>query len=276
MNPRQAAGRVARAALRPLGFDLVRREAGPPPEPELPHDYDDFTRATWQAVRPYTLTTHERVAALVAAVRYVVDAGIEGDFVECGVWRGGSALTIARTLLDLGVTDRGLWLYDTFWIDMPPPSEHDRDIFGNDAETLLAEAHASGLYVNGTADQVRALVLGAGFPEAHLHVVEGLVEDTIPDRVPEAIALCRLDTDFYESTAHEVAHLVPRIPEGGVVLVDDYGHFVGCAKAVDEYLAAVGGGALLQRIDFTGRLLLLTADLHRRVAAHAAGGAGTP
>lgn len=264
---RRSIGKAGRAALRRAGFRLVRR--GMPARTGLPPDYDAFTRDIVHRTKPYTLTTHERIAALVESVRYVTEAAIPGAIVECGVWRGGSMLTVAETLLAAGDTSRDLWLYDTFWLDMPPPGEHDGDIFGNSAEALLEEVRDDAAYRNSNAEAVRSLLTGAGYPDDRIHIVEGLVEDTIPDAAPEEIALCRLDTDFYESTAHELEHLLPRVAERGVLLIDDYGHFVGARRAVDEYLDSIGGGVLLQRIDFSGRLLVVTEELGRRIRSRA-------
>ena len=84
-----------------------------------------------------------------------------------------------------------------------------------------------------------------------------MVEETIPDGAPEQIALCRLDTDWYESTIHEMEHLYPRMTPGGVLLIDDYGHFMGCKRAVDEYIEKNQRALLLNRIDFTGRLIVV-------------------
>ena len=82
----------------------------------------------------------------------------------------------------------------------------------------------------------------------------GRVEETIPEAAPERIAVLRLDTDWYESTRHELEHLYPRLAVGGVLIVDDYGHWQGARRAVDEYLAASGARLLLSRIDYTGRM----------------------
>src|SRR3546814_10675140 len=89
-----------------------------------------------------------------------------------------------------------------------------------------------------------------------------MVEDTIPAQAPEPIAMCRLDTDWYASTAHEMEHLWPRISSGGALLIDDYGHFMGATKAVDEYIADHRLPVLLNRIDFTGRLVVKTPAGH--------------
>jgi hypothetical protein len=87
--------------------------------------------------------------------------------------------------------------------------------------------------------------------------VRGPVSETIPGQVPERIALCRLDTDYYESTRHELLHLFPRIVPGGVLIIDDYGDFPGCRKAVDEYLAAQDQVLMLTRLDPSGRLAVM-------------------
>jgi hypothetical protein len=80
------------------------------------------------------------------------------------------------------------------------------------------------------------------------------VEDTIPAAAPERIALLRLDTDWYDSTRHELECLYPRLMRGGVLILDDYGHWQGARQAADEYLARHGGKLLLNRIDYTGRV----------------------
>jgi hypothetical protein len=80
------------------------------------------------------------------------------------------------------------------------------------------------------------------------------VEETLPTHVPERIALLRLDTDWYESTHHELVHLFPLLSPGGILIVDDYGHWAGARKAVDDYLAANAPGLYLHRVDYTVRL----------------------
>jgi O-methyltransferase len=265
LGAKRVLGRSVRGGLRRLGYELRRITTEEP----MPVDYDEATIALYRAVRPYTMTSHERINALRRAVIYVVEAGVEGAFVECGVWRGGSMLAIAMTLKSLNVTDRDLYLYDTFTM-MPLPGDEDVDVLGNRAADLYDETVAvtqlQGLPVEG----VRDVMLTSGYPADRLHFVAGMVEDTIPSQTPELLAICRLDTDLYASTKHEMEHLFPRINEGGVLIVDDYGHFMGAKKAIDDYLAAIGGGVLLDRIDFTGRLALVTADIRRRSHEHAA------
>ena len=93
-----------------------------------------------------------------------------------------------------------------------------------------------------------------GYDQGLVHLVKGRVEETIPEHAPDSIAFLRLDTDWYESTKHELEHLFPRLSRHGVLIVDDYGHWKGARKAVDEYFAENKIKILLSRVDYTGRV----------------------
>jgi O-methyltransferase len=102
--------------------------------------------------------------------------------------------------------------------------------------------------------EVRSNMASTGIATERVHYVSGPVEETIPRSVPERIALLRLDTDWYESTRHELEHLWDRLEPGGVLIVDDYGHWAGAREAVDEFFAAREDAPLLSRVDYTGRM----------------------
>jgi O-methyltransferase len=243
--------RLIRGALARRGWELRRRSPEPPYA-----DLEPQFIALHERCAPATMTSIERMYALYQAVRHVHAAAIPGDVVECGVWRGGSSMLAALTLDSLGDRDRRLWLYDTFE-GMPPPGDVDRSLTGQHATELLGRTDAAGDHTRAVAslDEVKANLATTGYPSDHLHFVEGMVEDTIPAVAPEEISVLRLDTDWYESTRHELRHLWPRLSPGGVLIVDDYGHWQGARRAVDEFLATVEP-VLLQRIDYTGRLAL--------------------
>jgi O-methyltransferase len=239
-----------RKAANALGYSIQRTPAPPPPQHPLEEDadYADIIAR----VRPFTMTSVERIGALVDAVRYVSSAGIPGAIVECGVWRGGSMMAAALALLETGDL-RELYLLDTF-AGMTAPSLDDIDHAGT---------HAAGLYANSMAedhnewcyaslDDVRRNLLATGYPEEKCHFVQGDVLTTIPVADMPEIAILRLDTDWYDSTRHELAHLYPRLSKSGVLIIDDYGHWQGCRKAVDEYFA--DQPLFLFRIDYTGRM----------------------
>jgi O-methyltransferase len=207
--------------------------------------------------REETMTSIERMYALYTATRYAIDNDVPGHFVECGVWRGGSVMLMAHTLLRLGHTDRTLWLYDTF-AGMTAPSAQDvQDLSSRPASEILAEHEkAVGDPFWGLAPRslVEENLRRTGYPAASLRFIEGDVLSTIPSSAPEQIALLRLDTDWYASTRHELQHLYPRVAPGGVVIIDDYGYWRGARKATDEYLASLPQRPLLHRIDYTGRM----------------------
>jgi hypothetical protein len=209
-------------------------------------------------VREFTMTSPERLAALIDSVRYLVRNRIEGDFVECGVWRGGSTMAAALTLLELGDRTRSLYLYDTFE-GMPPPTDKDVSVLGKAASTLLAERErkeGGGIWAYASRADVERNLASTGYPKEHVHFVAGKVEDTLPASAPDKIALLRLDTDWYESTRHELVHLYPRLVRHGILIIDDYGHWRGAQQATDEYFGALPLKPLLQRVDYTGRLLV--------------------
>jgi hypothetical protein len=227
-----------RRAIERHGYQ-VRRTA-----PEALADLSPAVTEICALVRPYTQTSPERVAAMCAAVDYVSRHDVAGDVVECGVWRGGTMAAAAMTLRDLGDTARTLWLYDTF-NGMTKPTAADVDIHG----TAMSEGWSADFEGEELQPGVEELMRSTGYPR--LRFVRGPVEDTIPTHVPDRIAVLRLDTDWYESTRHELEQLWPRLSVGGVLIVDDYGHFAGARQAVDEFFA--GTRVFLHRIDYTGR-----------------------
>ena len=126
---------------------------------------------------------------------------------------------------------------------MTEPTEYDVSAFDRPAQKRWEQDSGRPwptLFGSETFNEegVRELLIGTGYPEEQLHFVRGPVEQTIPDEAPEHLALLRLDTDWYESTRHELEHLFPRLVPGGVLILDDYGHWDGARKAVDEFFAA--------------------------------------
>ncbi len=242
-----------RRVARRLGYDVVRYDGkldGQPGHPFDP-DFGEDERAVWDRVCPFTMTSAERVAAVCRAVKYLVSSGIAGDIVECGVWRGGSIMAAALTLLQMGDTGRDLWLFDTFE-GMTEPTERDVSFTGMSASTELKARN--GIWCDATLDDVERNVGSTGYDPGHVHFVKGRVEETIPAQCPGAISLLRLDTDWYESTKHELAHLFPKLARGGVLIIDDYGHWRGSRQATDEYFQEAGIQVLLNKVDYTGRI----------------------
>jgi hypothetical protein len=241
---------------------VVRRRFEYPPTPS-PEDllavYPDFAPefvSAYSRAMLYTMTSPERMYALWQATLHISSTGVQGAVVECGVWRGGSSMIAASALQHAGDNTRQLWLYDTFE-GMPEPSKSDVDFMGHAAASQLADRTDSGheqVLARTSLEEVRANLLGGDYPETEFRFVKGLVEETIPADAPTQIALLRLDTDWESSTRHELEHLWPRVAVGGVLIVDDYGHWAGARAAVDSFFATRPDRPLLNRIDYTGRI----------------------
>lgn len=225
------------------GFQIARKKA--------PRNVDSGFMEHYEFCKPYTMTSMERMHGLYQAVRFLVANKVPGTFVECGVWRGGSCMLLARTLLRLGVTDRKIVLYDTF-AGMSEPTGRDRTATGDDARDGW-DRQGSDWCFAGLEEVKRNMAL-TGYPQDKLSYVQGKVEDTLPHAPKEPIALLRLDTDWYESTLVEMELLYPQLSKNGVLILDDYGHWEGSKEAVDEYFAKTGEHPLLQRVDHSGRI----------------------
>jgi hypothetical protein len=165
-----------------------------------------------------------------------------------------------QSLLANGENNREIYLYDTFE-GMSPPTEKDVKFDGSSAQSILNTDEKKELVKNNwcyaSLEDVKENVLSTGYPESKIHFVEGKVEETIPLNIPDTnIALLRLDTDWFESTRHELIHLFPLLDAKGVLIIDDYGHWQGCKKAVDEYFNDLDDQYFFFRIDYTGRLII--------------------
>lgn len=213
-------------------------------------EFDGFCRDVCDRVRPFTLIGDVRIAANVGAIKRIVGEGIVGDVVEVGVWKGGSVLSMLLSLLHFGDVGRRVHLYDTF-DGMTPSTDVDVDRDGKSAVDLIAGD--SFWSCVSPLDEVRGNVLGVGYPGELVCFHVGDICKT--DFVPDAIALLRLDTDWYESTRCELELFYDRVVSGGIVMVDDYGHWRGCRKAVDEFLVG-HPDIVLREIDYTGRYFL--------------------
>lgn len=209
---------------------------------------------------PFTMTSVSRLYATLSAVKFVVNNSLEGDFVECGVWRGGNSMVMAKTLIDLNESNRNIYLFDTFE-GMTAPKSMDFDYSGSTAQSQLDQANkeeGNNIWCMAGIDDVRSNMFLTGYSQNHIHFVKGDVAETLENKsnIPNKISLLRLDTDWYESTKKELEVLFPRLVRSGVCIIDDYGHWHGARKAVDEYLAEHNIFPLIHVTDYTGRVFL--------------------
>jgi O-methyltransferase len=251
---RESVKRRVRNTLSKRGLSLQR---------EIGADFSEATVDTIKTVRPYTMTTVARIEAVCSATEHIVRNKIPGAFVESGVWMGGSSMAAALTLVKNGVADRDLYMFDTF-DGMPAPGEEDA-LIGSDNASLRAwwEAENKRLtkegddpWLHAPVDKVRGHMGLTGYDLDHVHLVPGMVEDTVPKNAPDQIAFLRLDTDYYSSTKVELETMFPRLSPGGILIVDDYGFTEGTRKAVDDYFASYPEPVYFHRVDSCARLMI--------------------
>ena len=247
--------RVNNALTKTTGYRIVRaypdrngRATAPSkgaPKPAFPIDYDEMALPIMRAAGPYTMSGKEKKFALYLATRYIVENKIPGAIVECGVWRGGSMHIVARTLDAIGDTSRELYLFDTFE-GMTPPSDKDLTFSGKPVSELLdVRPKTAKIWAVASLDDVKQGFEEVPYPDDKIHFIKGPVEETLPEQAPDEIAILRLDTDWYESTRHELLTMYDRLASGGVLIIDDYGSYQGAKQAVDEFIAETGARLLL-------------------------------
>lgn len=172
----------------------------------------------WRTFRAYTMVKEHRYLTNLALAKQVAD--IRGAIVECGVWRGGMIAGIAATL----GPDRDYRLFDSF--EGLPAADLALD--GAKAVALTGRCRAS----EDIAEQAMQLSGATNYT-----ITKGWFTDTLPTAAfPDGIALLRLDGDWYDSTTTCLQHLYPHVNPGGLVLIDDYYYWPGCAQAVHDYL----------------------------------------
>jgi len=188
---------------------------------------------------PFSLLHVSGFYNIYQSLQYIQRNQLQGDFVECGCFLGGAGIFMALVRDHLGISERTIWLLDTF--DGFPDGEQDCQIVDN---KLMDAMRLDNFRADVEDNFVHCLSHCH-----HLRFVEGAVEDTLPRLDVRVVSLLRLDTDFYSSTKAELEHLYRKLARGGVLIVDDYGIFRGSRRATDEYLACLPAPPLLNRID---------------------------
>lgn len=228
---------------------IKKQKAAKDMEPEFLELYDKC--------KDYTMTSREKMYALYKAVQYISTENIPGDIVECGVWKGGSLMMAAYTLLAAHDTQRKIYLYDTY-TGMVKPTEEDV-LRSNGIRALgkwqVKQKEGYNEWCYASLEEVQDAMSKTGYPQENIKYIKGRVEDTLPGQSPSAISILRLDTDWYESTKHELVHLFPLLSNQGILILDDYGNWEGSRKATDEYFKEQYKQPLfLSRIDHSGRI----------------------
>ena len=182
----------------------------------------------WRSAYANSLVTPLNLHLLHELTERLGRLDVEGDLVECGVYKGGSAAVLGWSMMRLEGDPRKLWLFDSF-AGMPPAGERD----GSYSHTL------EGTYV-GSEARTRELLAGVGVPPDRVEVVTGLFQETFPTVSTPRTALLHVDCDFYEPVKLTLEKFFPSLSPGGFVVLNDYGIYKGARAATDEFLAAQG------------------------------------
>lgn len=234
----------AKSILEKKGWGLV-------PPSQYIIDMEDSFQKIWKRVNSFTMISIERAYALFKAIEYISKNDIQGDIVECGVWKGGACMVMAESIIHFNCKPRTIWLYDTFE-GMTEPSSN--DIISASGQAV-SERDPEGWWAI-SIEEVNENLQQCNYPQDRFKLVKGDVAKTLQHEKPQKIALLRLDTDWYESTAIEMEILYPLLVGDGVLVIDDYGHFSGSKKAIDEYFEEKGIYPMLFRSDYTGRITI--------------------
>jgi O-methyltransferase len=229
---------------------------------EASYGYDDEEpiKAALSAVHAYSHTSFERLATLWLQVRYLDRYRIPGALMECGVWKGGAVGLMALAHMHANAEPfRDLHLFDSFEGLPEPRADVDGALAVEIAERFTTgNLQPIGQLAASPLDSKALLLNRIGYPERLVHYHIGWFQNTLPQDVDSIgeIALLRLDGDWYESTKVCLQHLYPKVVSAGVIVIDDYGHFAGCRRAVDEFLGSQSAPIMLHHIDCTGRYWL--------------------
>lgn len=219
--------------------------------------------AALATVRPYTMLSNARLVTLHRQVQHLDRRGVKGALVECGTWKGGAVGMMAIANRDSGAPPRDLHLFDAFDdICEPDPAVDGQRILDEVRATLgitdiagrlrpLAGAYAR-FGGHGTIEDARRLLVDeVGHDPRRVCFHEGWFQDTVPVDAAAIgdIALLRLDGDLYASIKVCLEHLFAQVVPGGFVVIDDYGYYDGCTRAVDEFIATNGLDAYLHPAD---------------------------
>jgi hypothetical protein len=239
------------AALRTTYLDLMRdsligRLNRDPPLPSSKVDayYEEYREQGWDwpSAAP-SMIGFKRMENVRAECERVIRAGIPGDFMETGVWRGGAVMMMRAVLKAYGLTNRRVFAADSF-AGLPPPSEGVAPDSGAEFHTWKDFAVS--------LPEVKANFARYGLLDEQVVFLEGLFKDTLPTAPVTHLAVLRLDGDMYESTRDGIVHLYPKLSSGGTLIADDYHLFEAHRTAIDEYRAAHGISDPIQRIDEWG------------------------
>ena len=206
-----------------------------------------------------SMAGNKRLQNIQTLAEDVIDKNIPGDFIETGVWRGGACIFMSAVLRAYGVTDRNVYVCDSFQ-GLPPPKDHEYPVDRGDT-------HHTAPFLAVNLEQVQQNFEGYDLLTDQVKFVKGWFSDTLPTLAVEKLAILRLDGDMYESTIVALENLYPKLSVGGYVIVDDYG-LPNCRRAIADYREFHGIDTDLITIDNSSVYFQKTKDLDADKVAH--------
>jgi len=221
---------------------------------KIDHELENTSKFNKELIKnfsKYTMTSDMKIFSLFKAFEYINKFNIEGDFVECGVYMGGNIM-ILKKLLEHNNLRRNIYAYDTFE-GMTSPTSYDIKIDGTVASKKFLKKDS---WCSCSLEKVKKNFTEMNLDLNNIKFVKGKVENTlkISDNLPKKISILRLDTDFYESTKIELEYLYPLVVDGGILIIDDYGSWLGSKKATDEYFSKKRN--FMHFIDHSARMII--------------------
>lgn len=191
-----------------------------------------------------TMIGLKRLDNIEACFREIIKDNVPGDFIETGVWRGGATIFMAALLKDASITDRNVWVADSFE-GLPKPNEQKYVEDKGDLHFTKNALAISLETVKGNFEKYDLL-------DSNIKFLKGWFKDTLPSAPINKLSLLRLDGDMYESTMDGLVNLYPKLSKGGFIIIDDWGAVQGCKKAVNDYRNDHNIKEAIQTIDWTG------------------------
>ena len=243
-----------------FGYDISKKSKFNNLNDFIPEASDE-EQAIMSTALKYSMTTEPRIWSLLQSIKHIKNNNIDGDIVECGVWRGGNIICASLLCKKLEM-NKTLWAFDTYE-GMTKPEDNDIcqvNQVSAEKQWNASQKKESNTWCHSSLQEVtRNFITELGNIE-NIRMIKGLVEKTldIRENIPEKIAVLRLDTDWYQSTKKELEVLYPKLQPNGVLIIDDYGHWQGARQAVDEYFQ--GKPLWFHRVDYSTRLIIKPQD----------------
>ena len=238
--------------IKNLGFEIINKN-------QNIIEMTAYDEKLIKSVSPYSMTPKIRMFTLLQSLRYLKNKNIVGDYVECGVWKGGNLILFKKFLEDEYNSNNKkikIFAYDTFE-GMTEPDENDIDLLNNYNASSILKKSKKNSHIWGICSltQVKKNLCELTNID-NINFINGPVEETLEDEsnLPEKISLLRLDTDWYSSTKIELEKLYDKVLPGGIVIIDDYGHWGGSKKATDEFFS--NKFVWLHYVDYSCRLII--------------------